>query len=174
MTDPSPTLQVAVLPLDIALASPVRNMEAVLAGISVIPPGTDLIVLPELFSTGFITDIDEIRTVTAQSHDVLSFLRTSASESRIALAGSFLAWDNDAPVNRGFIILPDRREVFYDKRHLFCLSPEHTLLRPGTQLPSTVSYKGWNLSVIICYDLRFPVWCRNVGNRYDIMIVSAN
>ncbi|MDR2628176.1 MAG: nitrilase family protein, partial [Dysgonamonadaceae bacterium] len=73
----------------------------------------------------------------------------------------------------GFFITPDGQQYFYDKKHLFRMGAENTYFTAGNK-QLIVPYKGWNIKLIICYDLRFPVWIRNVDNAYDLLICCAN
>lgn len=73
-----------------------------------------------------------------------------------------------------FFIEPSGEETFYDKRHLFSVGREGAIFHPGTTPMNIVRFRGWNIALIICYDLRFPVWCRCVDNRYDLMLVIAS
>ncbi len=175
MTD-SPFLKVAILPLDIVYDDIAANLAKVADGIRVAADkGVDILALPELFSTGFITDKKLLYSRAESGKDVISVLLRLSADNRVVITGSCLTMDGDRPVNCGFIILPDGRSVFYKKRHLFCLSPEHELVKAGNALPPVIEYKGWNLSLIVCYDLRFPAWCRNnIGKAYDVMFVPAN
>ena len=133
---------------------------------------SDLAVLPEMFSTGFsmaashLAETNEGTTIQA--------IHYWAKEYQLAVCGSFLAKDDSGRIyNRGFFIDPDGNEWFYDKRHLFRMGLEQQRFVAGNQ-QVIVPYKGWNFRLIICYDLRFPVWIRNRKNEYDVLICSAN
>ncbi|GHV04570.1 carbon-nitrogen hydrolase [Bacteroidia bacterium] len=132
---------------------------------------TDLAVLPETFTTGFSMNVealgDKVDGVT------VSTLKAWAEKYQIAIAGSFIAKVGKAYFNRGFLVTPNGETNFYDKRHLFRMSGEADHYTPGKKLVIT-SYKGWNICLQICYDLRFPVWSRNVDNKFDLLIYVAN
>jgi len=96
-----------------------------------------------------------------------------AKDYDLAVCGSFLACENDKLYNRGFFAIPDGNILFYDKRHLFRMGDEDKNFTAGEK-QLIVSYKGWNICLIVCYDLRFPVWSRNVENAYDLLICCAN
>ncbi len=130
----------------------------------------DIVALPEMFTTGFTTE-----TSLAEPNDgiTVSRLKALAGTFNTALTGSFLAEENGKFYNRAFFITPAGDTFFYDKRHLFVMSDEKNKLTPGNA-GITIPYKGWNISLAICYDLRFPVWLRNKGNVYDLMIIPAN
>lgn len=163
------------MPLDITWADPEENLLAVADRLSHLRPDTDVLVLPELFTSGFITDEILLRKVAEQSsRQTLPALMLWAKRFNIAVAGSFLTVDAGRIYNRGFFIEPSGETTFYDKAHLFSLSSESRMLAEGNTPIPTVRFRGWNFSLAICYDLRFPVWCRNAEGRYDILLVPAN
>ena len=169
------TLKVAAVPFDTLWADVSKNIDSASATLDRIEPGTDIVVFPELFTTGFIVDpqlLDEI----AEPCDgrTMRWAAAMARKYNFAIAGSFLARHNGEYLNTAFFIEPSGKATFYDKRHLFCLSPEARLYGQGHNEMPVVSFRGWNVAMIICYDLRFPVWCRNDSQRYDIMLVPAN
>lgn len=172
---PDSSITIAAIPLDIAWADRDRNLRTVGELLDLIPADTDIVVLPELFSTGFIQDADVMnRIAEPTSGPTIATLQQYARSRNVAIAGSYLARIATNCYNRAFFIEPDGEETFYDKRHLFSPSSECRMLKPGTERPPVIRFRGWNISMIVCYDLRFPVWCRNTGNRYDIMLVPAN
>lgn len=141
-----------------------------------IPKDTDIVVLPEFFTTGFITkDKNTILSLAEKNIDnTISELQKLAKIHGTAIAGSFIAKTASRIYNRGFIIEPTGEETFYDKRHLFSMAKENEIFTKGNSRPVTLRYRGWNIMLIICYDLRFPEWFRNIDNRYDMLIVVAN
>lgn len=173
-------LKVAILSLDIATGDPQENLRRVVDMLASMPTDTDVAVLPELFTTSFMRDTDAMLAC-AEFRDgpTFRFLQEQASARDILLAGSYLAKESIGRgelqyYNRGFMILPDGSHEFYDKHHLFCLSTEAQLLSHGHKRPPVVAFRGWNISMIICYELRFPVWDRNVGMQTDMVLVPAN
>lgn len=137
---------------------------------------TDLVVLPEMCTTGFsmkaseLAEFDDGETMTAFSNMAASY--------GFAIAGSFIGRGSTENIenliyNRGFFIQPDGKKDFYNKRHLFRMGEETGHYVAGEE-KTIIKYEGWNIRMIICYDLRFPVWLRNVKNEYDLLIVSAN
>lgn len=174
-------LNIAVLPLDIQFAKPTANLAALEAAITDLRSDTDLLVLPELFSTGFISDPIVIRQLAESDQGLtLTSLRKIAADKKIAIAGSYLSLNPDATefYNRGFFIEPNGETTCINKRHLFHVSPEAELLTEGKTTYPVIRYRGWNIALGICYDLRFPVWCRNITTRgrsaYDIFLLPAN
>lgn len=132
-------------------------------------PATDVVLLPEMFSTAFSSNAKAL----AESTDgpTVQTVRKWAALYGCAFFGSFIAEENGHYYNRGFFIEPNGNTTFYDKRHLF-LGGEAACFTPGKE-QTVVSYLGWNLALAICYDLRFPVWLRNNQLRYDALLVIA-
>jgi predicted amidohydrolase len=132
---------------------------------------THLAVLPEMFSTGFSMRAEYL----AEPMNVETILevRYWASAFRMAIAGSFMACEDGAYYNRAFFITPEGNTYYCDKRHLFGKNNEKKYYTAGNER-LTVKYRGWRICPLICYDLRFPVWSRNVRNAYDLLIYAAN
>jgi len=133
---------------------------------------SDLAVLPELFSTGFSIDAFHLSETTGEN--TIQTIHSWTKEYNLAVCGSFLAKDDSERIfNRGFFVEPNGNAWFYDKRHLFRMGLEQQRFIAGNQ-QVIVPYEGWNIRLIICYDLRFPVWTRNRKNEYDVLICPAN
>ena len=168
-------LNVATLPLPILWGDKEANMKAVEAALGRLREGTDLLVLPELFTTGYSDDPQAMGELAEPlSGPTVSRIHEWARRHNAAIAGSFLARTANRLYNRGFFIEPSGEETFYDKRHLFTLSREPSIISQGQDPVRIVRYRGWNVALVVCYDLRFPVWCRNVRNAYDVLLVCAN
>ena len=174
-------LTVAVMSLDIAAGDVDENLRRMEMMADALPDSVDIAVLPELFTTSFMKDTDAMLAA-AEGGDgptMEAVCRLSARKNMM-VAGSFLACETSPDgagvtyFNRGFMVMPDGRRVFYDKHHLFCLSKEAQLLAHGQGRPPLVEFRGWNVSMLICYELRFPVWGRNVDMKADIVLVPAN
>lgn len=173
-------LTVAVMALDIVSGDVDENLRRMEVMADMLPQGVDVAVLPELFTTSFMKDTDRMM-LAADENDGMVMRRVSrlAARKSMMVAGSFLAREtvsvgNLRFFNRGFMALPDGENLFYDKHHLFCLSQEAKLLVHGQKRPPLVKFRGWNISMLICYELRFPVWGRNVDMQADIVLVPAN
>jgi predicted amidohydrolase len=134
---------------------------------------TDIVVLPEMFSTGFSMHTKHLAET--NTGPTMQTVHAWAKKYGLAVCGSFLAKNDDSGnvFNRGFFITPENEAYFYDKRHLFRMGEENEQFTAGVQ-PLIISYKTWNIRLIICYDLRFPVWNRNKNNAYDLLICPAN
>jgi predicted amidohydrolase len=144
------------------------------AGSKPAPTNPKLIVLPEMFTTGF-----KFRKEVADSMngETLQWMRKTAQTLNAAIYGSLLILENDKLYNRGFFIFPNGAYECYDKRHCFVMSDEPKYITPGTKIV-TVKYAGWRLRLNICHDLRFPVWSRNRYENghyeYDILLNVAS
>ncbi|MGA9343087.1 MAG: amidohydrolase [Rhodanobacteraceae bacterium] len=139
---------------------------------------TDLVVLPEMFLSGFTNDTD----ANAETMDGkgMEWLRTLAGEIDAVITGSLIvSAGGDRCVNRLVWMRPDGSHAHYDKRHLFRMAREHERFASGQQR-LVVELAGWRICPLVCYDLRFPVWMRNRHDRltdcvdYDLALVVAN
>ena len=165
-------LRISLVQSDIVWENKQKNLVHYGNLLKTIAGKSDLAVLPEVFSTGFSMHAEHL----AETNDdlTISTLRSWAKEFDMAICGSFLAQSDSAKVfNRGFFITPEGEAFFYDKRHLFRMGEENEHFTAGNK-KLIVSYKGWNIRLIICYDLRFPVWARNTDNEYDLLVCPAN
>lgn len=129
-----------------------------------------LYILPEMFTTGFSMNAHELAE--EQEGPTLKWMRQMATHHKAAITGSVIIKDGSNYFNRLFFVFPDSSYHWYDKRHTFTLAGEHRTYTAGTD-KLIVDYNGWKICPLICYDLRFPVWARNVYN-YDILIYVAN
>ena len=107
------------------------------------------------------------------SGKTISTLKQWASLFQLAICGSYIATDNGQFYNRAFFLTPEGEYYFYDKRHLFRMGREAEHFSAGNKR-IIIPYHGWNICLLVCYDLRFPVWSRNVKNEYDLLIYVAN
>lgn len=130
---------------------------------------SDIILLPEMFSTGFYMKPEEIAD---REEETLSWMKTFSKKMNTAIAGSASVCENDQFFNRFYFVLPDGTYHQYDKRHLFSFSGEDKKYTAGTERV-IVNYKGWRILLQVCYDLRFPVFSRNNGD-YDAILYVAN
>lgn len=171
----SQSFTVAALPLDIIKADPSRNIANVKAYLPLLPGSTDLIVLPELFNTGYIDDPTEAaKYAEADDGYTMQAVAAMADSYNVAVCGSFLGRKGEKLYNRAFLVEPDGEISFYDKRHLFCISDEARIAEKGQSLPPVVRYRGYDISFAICYDIRFPAWIRASAANCDILVIPAN
>ena len=131
---------------------------------------TDLILLPEMFSTGFTMNTSLAEDMIGES---VAWMKTKAKEKNAAIAGSIIISEGNKVYNRLVWMNPDGTQLQYDKRHLFRMGNEHHHFTAGNK-KIFPEIKGWRICPLICYDLRFPVWSRNVSPYYDLLIYVAN
>lgn len=131
---------------------------------------TDLIVLPEVFTTGFCAGARNYAE--AVGGRAYQWMQTQAAKHQAVVTGSLVVKEGDTYFNRMVWMRPDGTFAEYDKRHLFRMAGEHTRYAMGSKR-LLVELKGWRILPLICYDLRFPVWSRN-RNDYDMAIYVAN
>ena len=137
---------------------------------------TDLIVLPEMFTTGFSMNAPELAE--PPGGKTFKWMRQMAAQKKAAITGSFIVKEAGQYFNRLYFVYPDGSSEQYDKRHLFTPADEHKTYQPGAQR-SVIEYKGWKIHTMICYDLRFPVWARSqkkdgASYEYDLLLYVAN
>lgn len=168
MTDP--ILRVTPVQFDIVWENKSENLRKVHDYISAKYNETDVFILPEMFSTGFTMNSQNLAE-TIQD-ETITTLKSWAKQYNTAICGSFIAKENNNHYNKGFFISPEN-EYYYDKRHLFRMGEEPKFFSSGDKR-LIFNYKGFNICLLICYDLRFPVWARNVDNEYDLLIYTAN
>lgn len=132
---------------------------------------TDLIILPEMFATGFsmVTSLAD-----TMQGETINWMQTNAQKLNTPLCGSLMMQEGETFVNRFVWVAPDGSVQSYDKRHLFRMGHEHDYYKPGDNR-LLIEYKGWKLFPAVCYDLRFPVWLRRTPQfEYDAMLIVAN
>ena len=166
-------MRITLLQTDPAWRAQAANRAAV-AALAPQAGGTDLLVLPEMFSTGFVTEPDGAAEEDGES---LRFLRQLAAERGYAVAGSVSVRADGAYRNRFYFVKPDGSECHYDKHHLFTYSGEHLRYTAGEERV-VVEHAGSRILLQVCYDLRFPVFARNrlVEGRadYDLILYVAS
>ena len=169
-------LTITLIEDDIAWGDKTANLEQLKHNLENVPDGTDIVVLPELFSTGFITGDKEQATQLAERNggETMHILHEIASKRHFAICGSFLAATAGQLFNRAFFIEPNGDDTFYDKCHLFAFGGENEVYHQGHTNAPIIRFRGVNIKLIVCYDLRFPVFCRTQNNDYDVLIVVAN
>ncbi|TKC02740.1 amidohydrolase [Pedobacter cryotolerans] len=132
---------------------------------------TDLIVLPEMFNTGFTMRADEM----AEQMDgkTMQWLSKTAASYECVITGSLIIKENGNFYNRMIWMKPNGEYQYYDKHHLFSMADENKHFEAGNE-QLIVELKGWKIRLAICYDLRFPVWLRNKNAEYDILLLVAS
>ncbi|MBB1139813.1 nitrilase family protein [Myroides sp. WP-1] len=136
-----------------------------------IEKGTDLVVVPEMFTSGFTMNPE--RVFMTMQDKFITELQSCCKSLNFALTGSVVIKEGNQFYNRLFFIWPTGEFKTYDKRHLFSLAGEEKVYAPGTNR-LIVNYKGWNICPLVCYDLRFPAFARNIGEVYDLLLYVAS
>jgi omega-amidase len=139
---------------------------------------TDIIVLPEMFTSAFTMDAETCyQTMQGKA---INWMKQISGDKKAAVCGSLIIKENEKFFNRFVWVQPDGTMHTYDKHHLFRLSNEHKTYTAGTNR-IIIQYKDWNICPLICYDIRFPVWCRQQSynadtflGEYDILLIVAN
>lgn len=163
-------LNIAVFQLDLVWENHEANRARIDELLQDINTNTDVVFLPEMFTTGFSMNVSEL----GETMDgvTVQWMKKRSSEHQLALCGSLIIQENGDFYNRSVFVEPSGEIHFYNKRHLFTMGEEESHFQKGTER-LIVPYKGWRICPLICYDLRFPVWSRN-RNEYDLLVYSAN
>ncbi|MFD2586580.1 amidohydrolase [Croceitalea marina] len=163
-------LHIALFQCHLFWENPEANRKAFSEKFDSISSETDIIVLPEMFTTGFTMNpknIDE-----HEGEKTLAWMKFAASKRQVAIVGSIVFKEGAHFYNRLFFVQPDGKVHRYDKKHTFTLAGEHEVYKAGEK-KLIVDYKGFKICPLICYDLRFPVWARNTED-YDVLLYVAN
>lgn len=145
------------------------NLEAFTEKLNALPP-SDLVVLPEMFSTGF--SMNAVKLAEKMDGKSMAWMAMQAQRLNTVVTGSLILQEGAHYFNRLIWMQPDGKYQIYDKRHLFGMAGEHLTYTAGTtKLIATL--KGWRICPLVCYDLRFPVWSRNMED-YDMLLYVAN
>lgn len=163
-------LKVTLIQTDIVWEDIEENLLRYGQKIDGISETTDLILLPEMFNTGF--SMNAVKLAEAESGKTINWMRQKASQKNAVVCGSLIVKENNNYFNRLIWMRPDGSYQKYDKRHLFNLAKEGDVFTAGKE-KLLVELKGWKICPQICYDLRFPVWNRN-DNGYDVLVNIAN
>lgn len=163
-------IKIALVQAPLIWESPKENRTEFTKKISSVSSDVDVIVLPEMFSTGFTMCPDNISV--SEDAATVAWMQQMAQNSKAAILGSIVYREGAKNYNRFFFVEPNGTISTYDKRHTFTLAGEDKEYTPGTQ-QLLVTYKGFKFCPLICYDLRFPVWSRNTM-EYDVLLYVAN
>jgi len=163
-------LRVSLVQTDLVWEDPAANCAQLEEKLALLAGLSDVVVLPEMFATGF--------SMTPAGAEVgkgpaLQWMQVQANRIGALIIGSLKVKQGTSFYNRLYAVEPSGAYASYDKRHLFRMGGEHEFYQAADQ-QVILTYKGWKLALFICYDLRFPVWSRNVGVAYDVAIYVAN
>ena len=166
-----PHLKIALVQTELAWEDPGANRARFDERLTVLDGAPDLVVLPEMFTTGF--SMAGPRLAETMDGPSVEWLRNKAVQLKAHLTGSLIIEEAGTVYNRLLWATPDGKLDHYDKRHLFRMSGEHRVYGAGHHY-LTVTIGPWRVRPFICYDLRFPVWTRNVAQAYDLALFVAN
>jgi predicted amidohydrolase len=163
-------LKIALVQSSLIWENPEQNRHNFSTKINSITQPVDLIILPEMFTSGFTMNANQVaETMTGKT---MSWMTSLSKEKNVAITGSLIIKENNNFYNRLVFAHPNGKIKTYDKRHTFTLAGEHKVYKAGQQ-NVIINFKGWKIKPLICYDLRFPVWARNV-EEYDLLFYVAN
>ena len=164
-------LRVSLLQRELVWENPDSNREKIAADVKTLAGNSDLIVLPEMFTSGF--SMDAQRIAEPEGRDTMNWLLDLAGECDAAITGSIAVSSTGGIYNRLLFATPSGDVYQYDKRHLFRMAGEHERYRPGSAERLVIEWRDWRIFPLICYDLRFPVFSRN-RDDYDLLLYVAN
>lgn len=163
-------LRVTLVQTDLFWENPEANLASLEEKLWPLAGHTDLIVLPEMFNTGF--SLHPERLAEVPNLHTTRWMKRMAQHTNALLIGSLMIRDQGHHHNRLLWVQPDGHIAHYDKKHLF-IGAEQQRFVPGQQR-LTAHWRGWNICPLICYDLRFPVWSRNTPPYYDLLLYIAS
>jgi omega-amidase len=163
-------MKISIIQTSLIWEDPEANRANFSQMINNIEESTDLIILPEMFATGF--TMNPAPAAEAPDGASVQWMKEIAQANNCAITGSLIIEEDGGYYNRLFFVLPNGDIKTYNKRHLFSLAGEDKYYTAGTE-KIIVDYKGWKICPLVCYDLRFPVFSRNV-EEYDLLIYVAN
>ena len=163
-------MKIALLQTNLIWENPNENIRLLEEKINTISQYVDLIVLPEMFTSGFTMNPNVVAQT--MQDETIAWLKNLAKARNCALTGSLVITENNNFYNRLVFVFPTGKIQYYNKKHLFTLAGEDKVYTAGNE-KLIIEYKGFKICPLICYDLRFPVFSRNVEN-YDVLIYVAN
>ncbi|MFZ5568950.1 MAG: amidohydrolase [Thermodesulfobacteriota bacterium] len=164
-------LKITVIQTDLSWEDSQRNLAGIGEKLQGLGEETHLIILPEMFATGFSMNAASIAQ--DMQGPAVAWLLEQAEKSKADIAGSLAVREKGRFFNRLIWVRPSGDILTYDKKHLFRYAGEEKVYTAGDRL-LTVELNGWRIRPFICYDLRFPCWCRNWNKAYDLAVYVAN
>lgn len=164
-------LTVTIIQSDLAWENPDKNLTMFTDKIDSIKSNTNLVVLPEMFTTGF--TMNAAKFAEREKGQTLLWMIDKAIDKNADLIGSIIVKEQNKYYNRLYWVSKNGEYVSYDKRHLFRMAGEENVYSPGNK-KVIQSLRGWKILPLICYDLRFPVWSRAPKKDFDLIIYVAN
>ena len=169
------SLTLTIIQTDLSWENKAANLQRLKEKIEAMDERTEIVVLPEMFSTGF-TMVPELFAETMEG-ETIAWMKERAENNKIIITGSLIIEEDGQYFNRLIWMLPNGEMGHYDKRHLFGYGDEDKHYTAGNKR-LIASVKGWRINLQVCYDLRFPVWSRqqstSAESEYDLLIYVAN
>lgn len=172
------TLTISTIQTNLHWENKHANLDMLAEKISSLRQKTELVILPEMFTTGF--SMNAAALAETMDGPSVQWMKRMSTENRLIITGSLIIEEEGKYYNRLIWMLPNGEIGYYDKRHLFAYSKEDQFYQPGNKR-LICSVKGWKLNMQVCYDLRFPVWARQSAQEknehtaeYDILLYVAN
>ncbi len=177
-----PTLSITIIQTNLFWENKPANLRMLEEKISSIPEKTEIVVLPEMFSTGF--SMNAASLAETMDGPTVEWMKEISAKNNIVLTGSVIIEENKNFYNRLIWMLPNGKYGYYDKRHLFAYANEAQYYASGEKR-LIAQVKGWKVNLQVCYDLRFPVWARQkraaeidhenkIESEYDLLLYVAN
>lgn len=163
-------LNIVLIQSDLVWENPKQNRNNFADKINTIQQEVDLVILPEMFTTGFTMNAQSVAET--MKGETVKWMQELANKKQVAITGSLIIIENNSYYNRLLFVHPSGKIETYDKRHTFTLAGEDKIYTAGTD-KLIVNYKDWKICPLICYDLRFPIWARNTED-YDVLLYVAN
>jgi omega-amidase len=168
---PNKDLYISAIQCELHWENIIQNLQSIECLLKTVPENVDVVVLPEMFTTGFSMNAKQFAV--SMNGEEVARIKGWAKTYNKAIVGSLIVQENGNYYNRLLWVNPDGETFKYDKKHLFTYASEDETYTGGHE-KLIVNYKGWDIACFICYDLRFPVWSRNVNKEYDAAIYVAN
>lgn len=169
------TLTITTIQSNLVWENKAANLKMFSEKIAAIEEPTEIVILPEMFSTGF--SMNPTAVAEPMNGETVEWMKETAIQNKIILTGSVIIEEADKFFNRLIWMLPNGQFAYYDKRHLFAFAGENENYSSGNKR-LIASVKGWKINLQVCYDLRFPVWARQQpaenNIEYDVLIYVAN
>jgi len=163
-------MKISIIQSDLFWEDKQNNFRSLEKSIIPLYDKTDIIILPEMFNTGFSMNTGQLGET--PHSETFRWMKDTALKGNFGICGSYIVKENNQFFNRWVFVTPQKETWYYDKRHLFSMGGEDKFFTQGKE-SLIFSFRGVSITPFICYDLRFPVWSRNRG-KYDLMIYAAN
>ncbi|MEY2792778.1 MAG: hypothetical protein RJA76_770 [Bacteroidota bacterium] len=164
------SLRITLVQTPLVWENPIANCSALEEALTTLINQTDVVILPEMFTTGFSINIHQAELMNGPS---VKWMQLMSKRLNSLVVGSIKIKDSGQYFNRLLAVFPDGSISFYDKKHLFRMGEEGNVYTAGENR-KVISFKGFTIGLFVCYDLRFPVWIRNRQNEYDLAVFIAN